>query len=634
MDWNQVLPVLARSVTSIVAIAFLGSFIVWPSPTCTGLLLGLAAWKHRTLLSSLANVVLPSAGWLTAVIFGSGIAISAVGISGLSATRGGCPQKQSGPGKPMLFPSRTTHSRMFPKKHSFSYSYLVVGIPVGWSGACGGLISADLSYSPKWSSWLWPGSVVAKGWYHVDAADYLERGNGHLGLRGKLDAYLASLFLGYHFNPVSFWYLYGANNEMAAMILEVNNTFGERRMYFLLPTAADHDRRITHPDVVGGKPLTRLKHKWPKDFHVSPFNSRKGSYTLDAHDVLAPGTQGPGHIDITIVLQSSKAHGKLVAKIFSDGPSVDPTELGLWRRINFLAGWWWVGFVTFPRIVKEAGVLFFLRKLHVWFRPEPLKETFGRLADKTERDLELVFRRYLRHIVERSESALVIKYIPGGISNAAAELMLSPSATQSEHHETEHLEFKILTPAFYSRFVHYAHDLEALFCELRESNTIWLSNPELLPRLALKKPSPPLQATSYVDFVSFRALQRLRRRPERIVRPLTSSQSTTTNASAQDVRGFRISSMDAFVLSSTDAGTKALYRRSVLKLFIADRMALGVVPLFEAQLLALQITATWFLVRQLDAVAVAIMNIIAVLVGVVLLLNGTESSKGDEQRSL
>ncbi|KLU86473.1 hypothetical protein MAPG_05485 [Magnaporthiopsis poae ATCC 64411] len=618
MERNQVLSLLAGSLPSIVVIASIGRFVVWPSPTCTGLVLGLAAWKHRTLLSGLVSAVLLGAGWLAVAIVGSGIAVSAIRISGLSAVRGVDTRKQSGPGKPLLFPSRTTHSRIFPKKHSFSYSYLVVGIPVGWSGTWGGLISADLPSPPGWLSWLWPGWAVTKGWYNVDAADYLERGNGHLGLRGKLDAYLESMgvdprlypnaylltaakFLGYHFNPVSFWYLYGPNNEMAAMILEVNNTFGERRMYFLLPTAPD-------PDVVDRQPLTRLRQKWPKDFHVSPFNSRKGSYTLDAHDVLAPGMHGTGNIDITVVLQSSKTYGKLVAKIFSDGPSIDPTQLDLWQRTIFLVRWWWVGFVTFPRIVKEAGVLFFMRRLHVWFRPEPLKETIGRAADKTERGLELVFRSYLRHLVEQAGSALVVKYVPGGISNATAELILSPSAAQSGSAKADELEFKVLTPAFYSRFVHYAHDLEALFCELRESNTVWISNPELLPKLVLKKPAPPLHATSYVDFVSFKALQRLRQRPERIVRPLTSSQTTIRDTSAQDVRGFRISSMDAFVLSSNDLDMKATYRNSALKLFIANRTAMGMMPLLEGQLFLLRVAAVWLVAQSLNILMLLISN--------------------------
>lgn len=89
------------------------------------------------------------------------------------------------PGKVLLFPGKTIHSRLFPSKHSFVYSYLTVGLPVGAEGIWGGLISSS---STK-QSWL---SLSRKAWYHVDPKDYLDRGNGHLGLRGKLDVYLRS----------------------------------------------------------------------------------------------------------------------------------------------------------------------------------------------------------------------------------------------------------------------------------------------------------------------------------------------------------------------------------------------------------------------------------------------------------
>jgi hypothetical protein len=95
-----------------------------------------------------------------------------------------------GPGKPLLIPCKTSHRRMFPEKHAFTYSYLTVGIPVSWAGAAGGMVSAEV---PKESGILSRFSlrpILRKGWYDVDAADYLERGNGHLGLRGKLDEYL------------------------------------------------------------------------------------------------------------------------------------------------------------------------------------------------------------------------------------------------------------------------------------------------------------------------------------------------------------------------------------------------------------------------------------------------------------
>jgi len=95
-----------------------------------------------------------------------------------------------GPGKVLLFPGRTTHSRFFPKKHSFSYSYLVVGIPVDWEGTAGGMVSVGVKNKIGLASWFPLGPRARTGWYTVDAADYLERGNGELGLRGKLDAYL------------------------------------------------------------------------------------------------------------------------------------------------------------------------------------------------------------------------------------------------------------------------------------------------------------------------------------------------------------------------------------------------------------------------------------------------------------
>lgn len=91
----------------------------------------------------------------------------------------------AGKGRVLLIPGKTTHSRLFPKKHSFDYSYLVVGVPVGWEGIAGGMVSLS-SAKPSW----W--SLSSRGWYHIDPEDYLTRGDRELGLRGKLDAYLKS----------------------------------------------------------------------------------------------------------------------------------------------------------------------------------------------------------------------------------------------------------------------------------------------------------------------------------------------------------------------------------------------------------------------------------------------------------
>lgn len=39
--------------------------------------------------------------------------------------------------------------------------------------------------------------------------------------------------LGYAFKPVSFWYAHRADGSLAAVLAEVNNTFGERHAYLL-----------------------------------------------------------------------------------------------------------------------------------------------------------------------------------------------------------------------------------------------------------------------------------------------------------------------------------------------------------------------------------------------------------------
>lgn len=385
------------------------------------------------------------------------------------------------------------------------------------------------------------------------------------------------------------------------MILEVNNTFDERRMY-LLTLGRGGRRRIGYPAGVQADEADQVKtlpamfrHSWPKDFHVSPFNSRKGSYALTASDPLSPSMQGTGPISNTVYLLSSKGHGKLVARLFSDGPAIVPSAMTAYEKLRFLASWGWVGHLTFPRILREAFTLFFRRKLHVWYRPEPLNESIGRRATPTEQQLEPIFRRYLQHLVEQSATPLIVKYVPSGLSQTAAHRMRSPAA-QGEGCTAEELEFKVLTPVFYTRFVYYAHDIEAFFCELNESCTIWVSRPDLLPKLALKKkPLPVLESSVLTEYIYFRIIQSLRVRPERIVRPLTSSTKLAKDPQTRvvDIRDCRISSMDAYVLTHESLRIQAAYRSCVLKLFLADRISFGSVPLLAAQRLTLQGCLAW-----------------------------------------
>ncbi|MES2984646.1 MAG: DUF1365 domain-containing protein [Pseudomonadota bacterium] len=71
--------------------------------------------------------------------------------------------------------------------------------------------------------------------------------------------------LGYVFNPVSFWFCCSKNGELACVLSEVRNTFGERHCYL---SYHEDGRMIGADDWLESRKL----------FHVSPFLPVAGSY--------------------------------------------------------------------------------------------------------------------------------------------------------------------------------------------------------------------------------------------------------------------------------------------------------------------------------------------------------------------
>ena len=72
-------------------------------------------------------------------------------------------------------------------------------------------------------------------------------------------------YLGYTFNPVSFFYCYDAQDKLEAILAEVNNTFGETHNYWL----SGQNRRS------GGD---YQRYEFGKAFHVSPFMKMDQAY--------------------------------------------------------------------------------------------------------------------------------------------------------------------------------------------------------------------------------------------------------------------------------------------------------------------------------------------------------------------
>ncbi|WZH43674.1 Cyclopropane-fatty-acyl-phospholipid synthase [Fusarium acuminatum] len=215
------------------------------------------------------------------------------------------------------------------------------------------------------------------------------------------------------------------------------------------------------------------------------------------------------------------------------------------------------GFVT-AIALGTCFLGYFVLRWRTPHKPGSLSVSIGRPASKTERVLEGAFRQYLKYLVEKSPTPLAVRYIPIGVAEASDEVLVSQTTGSSE--PANEIDIKILSPVFYSRFVHYAHDSEALFCELAESCTFWTDKPELLINVFLKKGSAPLHAPSLIDFTYFQFIKSLRRRPNRIEKP---SAAASRSPQGVDIRGFRMSSMDAFIIAQDDVGLKKAYRTAV-----------------------------------------------------------------------
>jgi DUF1365 family protein len=100
----------------------------------------------------------------------------------------------------------------------------------------------------------------------LHAADHGRAGSGvNAWLRGLLDEagvqadgeiwlHTFPRVLGYAFKPVSFWFCHRADGALAAVVAEVNNTFGERHCYLLAAAPCERlrDGQTLRPDAVRG----------------------------------------------------------------------------------------------------------------------------------------------------------------------------------------------------------------------------------------------------------------------------------------------------------------------------------------------------------------------------------------------
>lgn len=109
----------------------------------------------------------------------------------------------------------------------------------------------------------------------------LARDGGVDDVAGRVVVVTNPRTFGYTFNPVSFWFLYGAMGNLSCALAEVNNTFGERHTYLL-------------DDLVPGDG-EMWESSRPKRLHVSPFFGLDQEYRFRLRE---PGERFTARIDV------------------------------------------------------------------------------------------------------------------------------------------------------------------------------------------------------------------------------------------------------------------------------------------------------------------------------------------------
>jgi DUF1365 family protein len=160
------------------------------------------------------------------------------------------------------------HQRMQPKRHKFSYSVYMLWLDLDE------LNSLDASFRffgrNKFSLLSFYDEdhfkVPKNGIHSGDTRENVNNWLAHQNIKTPENVCLLTnaRVLGYVFNPVSFYYCYDATGVCYCILAEVSNTFGEMKIFTILP---DNDGQFTSSE--------------EKYFYVSPFTKLDDTFHFE-----------------------------------------------------------------------------------------------------------------------------------------------------------------------------------------------------------------------------------------------------------------------------------------------------------------------------------------------------------------
>lgn len=243
---------------------------------------------------------------------------------------------------PAIYTGTLRHRRFSPVNHEFSYRLFMAYLDIDRIPEL--MLTSGFTAYNQWS------------WASFEERDHLGDPGKPLRRRVQEEAARAGVpfpngpvfllthlrYLGYCFNPISLFYCYDNSGELQTVLAEVNNTFGERRNYWLsaanqLPSA--NSRR----------------YRCAKEMHVSPFMPME----LDYEFVLTPPAErlvahmntlegGQVNFDATLTLERKPWEAREIGRALAAHP---------WMTAKVIAAIHW------------QALRLFLRKVPVFTHP-------------------------------------------------------------------------------------------------------------------------------------------------------------------------------------------------------------------------------------------------------------------------
>ena len=243
-----------------------------------------------------------------------------------------------------IFRGVVVHERFSPKSHKFSYPISFFGFDLAELKQINAQASIFGYNEAK------PLRLNDSDYLHGSSEPIIEQLDRLLPVKepGQSTILISSpKYFGYAFNPVNF-YLRMEGGRLLCAVAEVNNTFGDRHVY-------------PHKELEQINDKTWIA-RCMKDFHVSPFNDMSGEYRFTF-------CIEENEIFLGIDLYQSDT---CIMKTWIQGQGKSVTNKSILRYA--LLHPFDTAFNSMPRIILQAAVLYYKKKMKVFKRPSPVSK--------------------------------------------------------------------------------------------------------------------------------------------------------------------------------------------------------------------------------------------------------------------